>query len=66
MIMRAAEPLTDMMCLDEYEDVLDVWDYKRREDSCPFEPKASDWGCFGVGRARLLDPRMDADELTST
>ena len=53
-IMRAAEPLTDMMSLDEFEDVVDVWDYMPGEDSCPFEPKASDWGRF-EGRLVALD-----------
>jgi hypothetical protein len=45
-IMRAAEPLTDMMSLDEYMEVAEVWDKMPGEDSCPFEPKASDWGWF--------------------
>jgi hypothetical protein len=53
-IMRAAEPLTDMMSFDEYGEVVDAWDCMPGEDSCPFEPKASDWGWF-EGRRVALD-----------
>ena len=52
-IMRAAKPLTDMMSLDEYMHVTEAWDYMPGEDSCPFEPKASDWGWF-EGRMNAL------------
>ena len=34
------------------------------EDSCPFEPKASDWGWF-EGRMVALDLGEEADEPTS-
>ena len=43
-IMRAAKPPAETMRLEEYGDVVDVWDYMPGEDGCPFEPKASDWG----------------------
>lgn len=43
-IMRAAKPLTDMMSLDDYMQLAEVWEKMPGEDSCPFEPKASDWG----------------------
>jgi hypothetical protein len=48
--MRAAKPLADMMSLDEYMDVAEVWDKMPGEDSCPFEPKASDWGRTALPR----------------
>ena len=66
-IMRAAKPLTYMMSLDEYMHVSEAWDYMPGEDSCPFEPKASDWGWF-EGRMVALDystPAWEADEPTS-
>ena len=66
-VMRAARPLTDMMSLDEYRHVIEAWDYMPGEDSCPFEPKASDWGWF-EGRMVALDystPAWEADEPTS-
>jgi hypothetical protein len=66
-IMKAADPLTDMMSLDEYMNVAEVWDKMPGEDSCPFEPKASDWGWF-EGRMVALDystPAWEADEPTS-
>jgi hypothetical protein len=53
-IMRAAKPLTDTMSLDEYIEVIEAWDHMPGEDSCPFEPKASDWGWF-KGRKVALD-----------
>jgi hypothetical protein len=53
-IMRAAEPLTEMMSYDEYGEAVDAWDYMPGEDECPFEPKASDWGWF-EGRRVALD-----------
>src|ERR1700722_7695496 len=62
-IMKAAYPLTDMMSLDEYMNVAEVWDKMPGEDSCPFEPKASDWGWF-EGRMVALDystPAWEAD-----
>jgi hypothetical protein len=66
-IMRAAKPLNDMMSLDEYMDVAELWNKLQGEDSCPFEPKASDWGWF-EGRMVALDystPAWEADEPTS-
>ena len=66
-IMRAAKPLNDMMSLDEYMHVAEVWDKMPGEDSCPFEPKASDWGWF-EGRMVALDystPAWEADEPIS-
>jgi hypothetical protein len=62
-IMWAAVPLTEMMTFDEYGEVVDAWDYMPGEDSCPFEPKASDWGWF-EGRRVALDystPAWEAD-----
>jgi hypothetical protein len=53
-IMRAAEPLTDMMSQKEYFEAFEAWDYMPGEDSCPFEPKACDWGWF-EGRKVALD-----------
>jgi hypothetical protein len=67
-IMKAAKPLSEMMSLDEYMNVVDVWDYIPGEDSCPFEPKASDWGCL-EGRMVALDystPAWEADEPASS
>lgn len=66
-IMKAASPLTEMMSLDEYMEAVDVWDYMPGEDSCPFEPKASDWGWL-EGRMVALDystPAWEADEPAS-
>jgi hypothetical protein len=66
-VMRAAKPLTDMMSLDKYMHVAEVWDKRSGEDSCPFEPKASDWGWLD-GRMVALDystPAWEADEPTS-
>jgi hypothetical protein len=63
-IMRAAKPLTEMMSLEEYMHVIDAWDYMPGEDSCPFEPKASDWGWL-EGRMVALDystPAWEADD----
>jgi hypothetical protein len=62
--MRAAEPLTDMMSLDDHIEVVEAWDYMPGEESCPFEPKASDWGWF-KGRRVALDystPAWVADD----
>jgi len=61
-IMRAAKPLTDMMSLDEFMDVAELWYKIPGEDSCPFEPKASDWGWF-EGRMVALDYRLAADRF---
>jgi hypothetical protein len=66
-VIRAAKQLTDMMSLDEYMHVTEAWDYMPGEDSCPFEPKASDWGWF-EGRMVALDystPAWETDEPTS-
>ena len=66
-IMRAAKPLTDMMSPDDYTHVTETWDYMPGEDSCPFEPKASDWGWF-EGRMVARDystPAWEPDEPTS-
>ena len=55
------------MSLDEYMHVAEAWDYMPGEDSCPFEPKASDWGWF-EGRMVALDystPAWEADKSTS-
>jgi hypothetical protein len=57
--MRAAVPLADMMSLDEYKEVVEVWDWMPGEDSCPFEPKACDWGWFS-GRRVALDYSLPA------
>ena len=66
-IMRAAKPLTEMMSLDEYMQVVEAWDHMPGEDGCSFEPKASDWGWL-EGRMVALDystPAWDSDEPTS-
>lgn len=66
-IMKAAGPLTEMMSLDEYMEAVDDWDFVPGEDSCPFEPKASDWGSL-EGRTVALDystPAWEADEPAS-
>lgn len=63
-IMRAAKPLTNMMTLDQYMEVVNIWDYMPGEDGCPFEPKASDWGWY-EGRRVALDystPAWGPDE----
>jgi hypothetical protein len=54
LIMRAAEPLTEMMSEEEYQAAWEAWDYAPGEDSCPFEPKACDWGWL-EGRKVALD-----------
>ncbi|MBR1298539.1 hypothetical protein [Bradyrhizobium sp. AUGA SZCCT0042] len=53
-VMRAAEPLTEMMSLDQYLEIASTWDRMPGEDSDPFEPKACDWGWF-EGRIVALD-----------
>jgi hypothetical protein len=66
-IARAAKPLSDMMSFDEYMKVAEVWDKMPGEDSCPFEPKASDWGWLD-GRLVALDystPAWSDDQPTS-
>ncbi|KRR20375.1 hypothetical protein [Bradyrhizobium retamae] len=52
LIMRAAEPLTEMSD-EEYQEAWKAWEYAPGEDS-PFEPKACDWGWF-EGRRVALD-----------
>ena len=54
LIMRAAMPLSEMMNIDEYVAAAEEWDAMPGEDSCPFEPKASDWGWY-KGRRVALD-----------
>ena len=54
LVMRAAKPFTEMMSEQEYWEVINAWEYGPGEDSCPFEPKASDWGWFN-GRKVALD-----------
>ena len=54
LIMRAAKPLAEMMSEEEYRNAGQTWDYMPGEDSCPFEPKACDWGWF-QGRKVALD-----------
>jgi len=63
-IMRAAKPRADMMSLEDYAHVAY---YMPGKDSCPFEPKASDWEWF-EGRTVALDystPAWEADKPTS-
>jgi hypothetical protein len=50
--MRAAKPLTNMMSLEEYMHLAEVCDKRSGEDSCPFEPKASDWDGSKAGWSR--------------
>lgn len=54
LIMRAAQPLSEMMSDEEYIGAFIAWEYAPGDDSCPFEPKASDWGWF-EGRKVALD-----------
>jgi hypothetical protein len=64
LVMRAAEPLTEMMTEEEYWEAFETWDYAPGEDSCPFEPKACDWGWF-EGRKVALDystPAWERDD----
>lgn len=64
LIMRAAEPLIEMMTEEEYWEAIETWDYAPGEDSCPFEPKACDWGWF-EGRKVALDystPAWERDD----
>lgn len=48
LIMRAATPTSEMMSMEEYLGAMPG------EDSCPFEPKPSDWGWY-KGRRVALD-----------
>jgi hypothetical protein len=59
LMMRAAEPLTDKMSLEEYLEMGARWDARLGEDGCPFESKASDWGWF-KGRKVALDYSTNA------
>ena len=52
--MRAAQPLAEIMGEAEYVEAFIAWQYGPGEDSCSFEPKASDWGWF-EGRRVALD-----------
>jgi hypothetical protein len=63
LIMRAAEQLTEDLSQEEYLEMSRRWDYRPGEDSCPFEPKASDWGMF-KGRMVALDYSTPAWEET--
>jgi hypothetical protein len=56
LIMRAAVPLSDMMTLEDYLNFAEEWDADATpgDDSCPFDPKASDWGWYN-GRRVALD-----------
>jgi hypothetical protein len=49
LIMAAAEPMTEMMTLEDYLDLGERWG-----SDCPFEPKPSDWGWY-KGRRVALD-----------
>jgi hypothetical protein len=61
LVMRAAEPLADVMSFDAYSAAFETWDYMPGEVSCPFEPKACDWGLF-EGRIVALDYSTPASE----
>jgi hypothetical protein len=54
LVVRAAVPLAEIMSEEEYQHAWQTWDYAPGEDSCPFEPKACDWGWF-EGRKVALD-----------
>jgi hypothetical protein len=54
LMMRAAVPLSERMSQAEYLDAAKQWDAMPGEDSCPFEPKPSDWGWY-KGRRVALD-----------
>ncbi|WMT79397.1 hypothetical protein [Bradyrhizobium sp. Ash2021] len=49
LIMAAAEPMAEMMTLENYLDLGERWG-----SDCPFEPKPSDWGWY-KGRRVALD-----------
>jgi len=53
LIMRAATPTSEMMSLEEYLEAAEEWDARPGEDSCPFEPKPSDWGWYNARRVAL-------------
>lgn len=64
LIMRAAKPLSEIMSEEDYIRAFIAWEYVPGEDSCPFEPKASDWGWL-EGRKVALDystPAWEKDE----
>jgi hypothetical protein len=64
LVMRAALPLTEMMSEAEYLEAFEAWEYEPGGDSCPFEPKACDWGWF-KGKMVALDystPAWEDDE----
>jgi hypothetical protein len=48
LIMAAAEPMTEMLNLDDYLDLGAQWG-----NDGPFEPKASDWGWYRGRRVGL-------------
>jgi hypothetical protein len=54
LIMAAAKPLAEMMPVEDYLEMSEIWDARPSEDRCPFEPKASDWGRIN-GRLVALD-----------
>jgi hypothetical protein len=54
LVMAAASPRTEPLSREEYLELFDEWDYLPGEDSCPFEPKPSDWGWYR-GRWVALD-----------
>jgi hypothetical protein len=54
LVMRAAVPLAEVMSLDDYLQAAEEWGAMQGEDSCPFEPKPSDWGWYD-GRRVALD-----------
>jgi hypothetical protein len=54
LIMAAAIPRTSDLTPEEYTDLFEEWDYMPGEDSCPFEPKALDWGWY-QGKLVALD-----------
>jgi hypothetical protein len=56
--------LTDMMSLDDYMHLDEIWDKMPAEDSCPFQPKASDWAWF-EGRMVALDTQPRRGETTN-
>jgi putative SOS response-associated peptidase YedK len=45
-IMQAAEPLTEMMSYEEYEEAFEAWDYMPGEDGCPLRTEGMRLGLF--------------------
>ena len=58
--MQAAEPLTEMMSYEEYEEAFEAWDYMPGEDGCPLRTEGMRLGLVERPKscARLFDPGL--------